>query len=490
MSQLKSNKRKAFDIEEKLQIIKDFEENKLTVSQLIIKYQRPQSSISSIINKKQKDKILEKYQENLIQPEQKRIRDSNFTKLEEALNHWFQNVMSNKNITLNGPLIQAQAIKYATMLQCLDFKASNGWLDGFKKIHNISFKTVVGEAGLVDTKVIEDWFKILPDLIKGYDWSEIFNADETALFFKALPNKTLYFSGVPCNSIKQIKERLSLLLAANWSGSEKLMPLVIGKSKNPRCFKQINKTNLHVLYRNNNKAWMNAVIFKEWLIKLDKKFKNENRKIIMFLDNFSGHHDTKSTETLHLTNIKLAFFPPNCTSVCQPMDQGIIQSFKINYRRFLIEEKIFHIEQGSEMPEINVYSAINMINKAWIDSVSTIQNCFKKGGFIKQYSEDIVISEPDDMSEYSKSYKTLCTLQNSAFDFNQYAYVNIDKDLACCETVTDEEIIQMVNRNDLDEASSDEDEEEVQTTRSPIKNAEALIIIDKLRHYVQARKMI
>ena len=69
MSQLKSNKRKAFDIEEKLQIIKDFEENKLTVSQLIIKYQRPQSSISSIINKKQKDKILEKYQENLIQPE-------------------------------------------------------------------------------------------------------------------------------------------------------------------------------------------------------------------------------------------------------------------------------------------------------------------------------------------------------------------------------------------------------------------------------------
>ena len=393
MSQLKSNKRKAFDIEEKLQIIKDFEENKLTVSQLIIKYQRPQSSISSIINKKQKDKILEKYQENLIQPEQKRIRGSNFTKLEEALNHWFQNVMSNKNITLNGPLIQAQAIKYATMLQCLDFKASNGWLDGFKKRHNISFKTVVGEAGLVDTKVIEDWFKILPDLIKGYDWSEIFNADETALFFKVLPNKTLYFSGVPCNSIKQIKERLSLLLAANWSGSEKLMPLVIGKSKNPRCFKQINKTNLPVLYRNNNKAWMNAVIFKEWLIKLDKKFKNENRKIIMFLDNFSGHHDTKSTETLHLTNIKLAFFPPNCTSVCHP------------------------------------------INKAWIEvSVSTIQNCFKKGGFIKQYSEDIVFSERDDKSEYS---------------------------------------------NDLDEASSDEDEEEVQTTRSPIKNAEAFILLCK-----------
>ena len=282
--------------------------------------------------------------------------------------------MSNKNITLNGPLIQAQAIKYATMLQCLDFKASNGWLDGFKKRHNISFKTVVGEAGLVDTKVIEDWFKILPDLIKGYDWSDIFNADETALF-------------------------------------------------------------------------------------------------------------------LHHTNIKLAFFPPNCTSVCQPMDQGIIQSFKINYRRFLIEEKIVHIEQGSEMPEINVYSAINMINKAWIEvSVSTIQNCFKKGGFIKQYSENIVISEPDDMSEYSKSYKTLCTLQNSAFDFNQYAYVNIDKDLACCETVTDEEIIQKVNRNDLDEASSDEDEEEVQTTRSPIKNTEALIIIDKLRHYCASQK--
>ena len=151
--------------------------------------------------------MIDKYQNNLIQPNQKRIRGSNFSQVEEALDHWFQSTMSLKNITIDGPIIQAQAIKFATMLNCLDFKASSGWLEGFKKRHKISFKTIVGEAGLVDQKIIEDWFKILPELIKGYNSDDIFNGDETALFYKALPNKTMFYSGLACNNVKQIKER-------------------------------------------------------------------------------------------------------------------------------------------------------------------------------------------------------------------------------------------------------------------------------------------
>jgi hypothetical protein len=47
----------------------------------------------------------------------------------------------------------------------------------------------------------------------------------------------------------------------------------------------------------------------------------ENRKIILFLD-FYFYPDT-----LNLKNIKIIFLPPNTTSICQPLDQGIIQHF-------------------------------------------------------------------------------------------------------------------------------------------------------------------
>ena len=109
----------------------------------------------------------------------------------------------------------------------------NACLQSFK-----SFKTVVGEGGLVDPKVIENYRKVvLPSLLKGFDSRDVFNADETALFFKAMPNKTMYLKNMPANSIKVKKERLSILFCANMDGSEKMLPLVIGHARTPRCFK-------------------------------------------------------------------------------------------------------------------------------------------------------------------------------------------------------------------------------------------------------------
>ena len=51
-----------------------------------------------------------------------------------------------------------------------------------------------GESSDVDEIACEDWKNnILHDLIRSYYEKDIFNADETALFFKCLPDKTLTF---------------------------------------------------------------------------------------------------------------------------------------------------------------------------------------------------------------------------------------------------------------------------------------------------------
>lgn len=60
-----------------------------------------------------------------------------------------------------------------------------------------------------------------------------------------------------------------MLVGANMSGTEKLPLLVIGKSANPRCFK--NKK-LPVAYMSNKKSWMTGKIF-YGLLDLLKLFK-------------------------------------------------------------------------------------------------------------------------------------------------------------------------------------------------------------------------
>jgi len=105
-----------------------------------------------------------------------------------------------------------------------------------------------GESADVDEHACEDWKNnILPDLIRPYYEKGIFNADEAALFCKCLPDKTLTFKNEKCFWGKHSKERITLMIGTNMYGAEKLKPLVIGKSRNPRCFKE--KRFLPVTYK-------------------------------------------------------------------------------------------------------------------------------------------------------------------------------------------------------------------------------------------------
>ena len=68
---------------------------------------------------------------------------------------------------------------------------------------------------------------------------DVFNADETGLFYLCLPDKTLSFKGQQCSGGKQSKERITVRVACSSNGSEKLPLFVIGKSIKPRCFKNV-----------------------------------------------------------------------------------------------------------------------------------------------------------------------------------------------------------------------------------------------------------
>lgn len=144
-------------------------------------------------------------------------------------------------------------MELAKLLGIDEFKASDGWLAGFKKRHSIGLRRIQGEAAAVDVSFLNEWRRgPLNELLACFSPADTYNADETGLFWRAMPEKTLAFSGEQCSGGKKSKERITVLCAASMSG-EKLPLLVIGKAAKPRCFKN---TRIPLEYASNSKAWM------------------------------------------------------------------------------------------------------------------------------------------------------------------------------------------------------------------------------------------
>ena len=186
-------------------------------------------------------------------------------------------------------------------------------------------KVIGGESKSVTPEMTSSWNETtLPTILSNYKLEDIFNADEFGLFYQCLPDKTYHLKGEKCSGGKKSKVRFTGMAAGSAAG-EKLPMFVIGKSKKPRCFKNIK--HLPCEYKSQKKSWMNSEIFEEWVRKNDRKFRTDDRKIALIIDNCPAHPSISN-----LNNIQLIFLPPNTTSILQPMDQGVIRSLKAHYR--------------------------------------------------------------------------------------------------------------------------------------------------------------
>jgi hypothetical protein len=126
---------------------------------------------------------------------------------------------------------------------------------------------------------------------------------------------------------------------------------------------------------------MRSDIFIEWLNHLDYYFRTFNRKILLLVDNAGSHFNPKrfkrddndiSNDEVsdednsepepngkkqkakvqqkkippNLTNIELVYLPPNTTAHLQPMDAGIINSFKSKYKQEFCKHLIRQFDSG------------------------------------------------------------------------------------------------------------------------------------------------
>jgi hypothetical protein len=88
--------------------------------------------------------------------------------------------------------------------------------------------------------------------------------------------------------------------------------------------------------------------------------------------------------------VKVRFLPPNCTSVIQPLDQGIIRVFKRKYRKLIVKLMLLCAEEERELTPIKTKQEIENIKEPWKQvKKSTIINCrFSFSEIKKKNSKD------------------------------------------------------------------------------------------------------
>ncbi|CAG8786027.1 9771_t:CDS:2 [Racocetra persica] len=392
----KRKERSAITLEKKVEIIKKREENtKLSHQDLANQYHVDRSTISNIL--RDKDKYLQLYNTTPHAQQRVRVQKGQFHIIDEAVYKLFLEFRS-QNVPVSQDILKTKALSIYERLKDggvefpSTFNASNGWVFGFQQRFGISSKTISGESESADKAAVESGRRRFQELLKDYHPDNILNADETGLYFRLGPDKTLASKSDAAKGFKKDKQRLTVLFCCNASGTRKFKPFVIGKSARPLCMKTTNMSKLPVHYSNNKTAWMTETKWENWLKWLDSQV---NQPTILLAD--------------------------NCTAHSSPRLQNI---------------------NGKSFEPINVKEAIYLISDAWKQvSLMTIVNCWNKTKILPLEMD--LTAETSDNNDIDELEQVLEELEMSydCIKLSAEEYINVDEELQTMDTPTEESVV-------------------------------------------------
>lgn len=324
----------------------------------------------------------------------KRTTGAKYGDVDDAVYMWYQQKRS-AGVPVRGVELQAAAERFAQCFGRTDFKASTGWLFRFRNRHAIGNRKVCGEQVLnAASENVEPFRQKLYTLMQEEKLSlaQLYSGGETDLFWKSMPENIPACRKEICLPGRKInKERLSALLCANADGTHKLKSIIIGKSKLPKSVKEDAST-LPVIYKPSKDVWFTRELFSDWFFQnfvpevrhfqLDVlRLHEEDVRALLLLDSSPVHPSTESL-TSEDGRIKCVFFPPNTSTLIQPMNHGVILSCKRLYRWKQLEESLVIFEESDDEQEkgekgvskikiYNVRSAVFNWAKSW-DEVKQI----------------------------------------------------------------------------------------------------------------------
>ncbi|CAB4476272.1 unnamed protein product [Rhizophagus irregularis] len=173
---------------QKYQLCLDYQKKpRLTQEQLAIQYGIKQNTVSDILKNKDKWLLLDLDSE---ESKKQRERPVQFPEVEEAMTLWVTNALE-ADLVINTDILREKAEFFARSFEVNNFKASNGWISNFKKRHNMKEYVKWGEAASAPLETLNEERQKLREIIKDYDLNDVFNCDETGLYWDLEPSKTL-----------------------------------------------------------------------------------------------------------------------------------------------------------------------------------------------------------------------------------------------------------------------------------------------------------
>ena len=477
----------------KLKIIKDIEQGvKRTLIQK--QYKLASSTLSTILS--HREDIKKCVSNSDYCPQRRRVRKSKYFEMEEQLWEWYKKAnVESAGKTLTNAVICNKALELAGQMKMSDFKATTGWISRFRQRRGI-YRSPAAKLAKVkppppaNPDLIEHWTSvILPDIVKNYDPNDIFIAHETGLFFRCTPDRMLPYVGERCCGGRLAKERLTVMLVCNMTGTEKLPLVVVGRYARPRSMKYVQT--LPTEYISNKKVWMLPMFFEEWIKKFDHLMENSCRRVALFVTSCGSH-----THVENLNTLSLIFLPPDIN--LQPANQGIIQNLKLNYRRIVLQKYLDRIEQigpFGKLP-ISVMDALLWLREAWraITPVCITEG-FKRAGLnlSDETKPDLCMASvqpgmlPDDFYNVFKKLSDATALDPLV---TAEGYLTIDSHLVTIGTMSSCEM--MVARRAAmqqhEEEDEDDQDEELEAAPSITEARQSLAILLKFFEHVKGEE--
>lgn len=192
-----------------------------------------------------------------------------------------------------------------------------------------------------------------------------------------------------------------------------------------------------------------------------------------------------------MTNITVKYLLPNCTSVLQPLDAGIIKNFKCFYKNQLIASFLRQIELNGKYELPDLKQAIYMVENAWsCVTRETISNCWKHCNIIgtdKDAGLRIAAENECHIQVLETNLKKFKNLSDFAYTAKEY--LESDDAITTGEILTTDDIIAVVVPNDEKKLDiDDDDDDEACESEAIITHSEAFKCIKNLKLFFEQNK--
>ena len=262
-----------------------------------------------------------------------------------AILEWLLDVRARgrKRVPLSLSILRQKALQVAEHLGITDFVASNGFMQRWASLHGLVNVALHGSGASANEEEAAERMAAIRQKLEGVDVERIYNVDKTGLLYRGLPSR----SSVPSEDRRTArgwramkrKDRVTLNLCCNETGTHKVPVTMIGKVAQPMCFQ--GEGNASPLpYFSQKSAWTDASVLKRWFEEV----------FVPAIQARTAHHvflimdDIGCNSSLSHPQVTIIELPPNTTAVYQPLDAGIIVLLQNRYKKRLLYRVVCNLD--------------------------------------------------------------------------------------------------------------------------------------------------